>query len=479
MINKNAPRPLSAATASYQSKLCIAISLTLAGCSTFDPAYDTYADKHSAHQLVSRDDFEPIDLPSLINGVTPLPKEKHETEQAKEIYHRKQGASIDKAFLAFSEKYRLHESTGRSRRTEIQERILAASDQRCNDFKTLLQKKAANVSFNTGLIATGTALAATIVDNANTSKILSGFSGLSSGFRAEYNQAYFANAAIQVIVAGIDSRRRTAYEQIRHARSETLASYPLEAAVKDAIRYHGLCSTVSGLQEAGEAVRYYNEPGITAATRTIARSKMLIDIQGANADQVVEKLRRWQEVIPAERYLTGNPLGDETAEREVAGQELMDYYANGAAKLASRAAKIAAEVRVLDKSIIDDADKTRVEDVAARVSGAVTTSCKPAFVEKSAILVDLQAQRSVADEKQATQLSHQITQELLAARILRESMGYLISDFNARSDKIDQAIAALKDPKNTNAALDLKNAVGRYKAMAPTIAAGCKVTSLE
>jgi hypothetical protein len=451
-----------------------AFACVLAGCSTFDTDYDKYADKHSAYQLVQREEFEPIDLVSLIDESAALQKNAGLDHALPEV-QRQQGPLVDQAFRNFAERYRSAETVGRARRTEIQERILAASDQRCNDFKTLLQKKISNVSFNTGLVATGAAVAATIVDNLDTSKALAGIAGLASGYRAEYNQAYFANAAVQVVVAGIDSRRRTAYEQIRHARNESMANYPLEAAVKDAIRYHGLCSTVSGLQEAGEAVRYYNEPGITAATRTVARSKMLLDIQGSSAEQVIDKLKRWQEIVPAERYLAGNPLGDSARPAMLGAQEVMDYYEGGRASVRKRGATISAALKGADKNVVPAAEADKAVKIADSIEASIVKFCQPEFSRRAGLLLSLQAERANAEGEKADQLLLKLEQAAQGAEIVKASLNFVVANYLARADQLKLAIAALKDPADKTQTDAVKQALARLNAYAPVLAEGCEV----
>jgi hypothetical protein len=455
----------------------IGLATMLAGCGTAgkqsDDDYDKYADKHSAFQLIPSAQFEPIDLASLIGG---------EVRSGAGAGEAKAGQDIDQQFFAFAQKDRDLDKLGQSRRTAIQERILAASDQRCNDFKTLLQKKFANVSFKSGLAATAASLGATIATHLDTSRALSGIAGFASGYRAEYNQAYFANAAVQVVVAGIDSRRRTAYEQILLARKEPLAMYPLEAAVKDAIRYHGLCSTVSGLQEAGEAVRYYNEPGITAATRTLARSKMMIDIQGSTPDEVINKLKRWQEVVPAERYLAGNPLGEHNARQAGEGQAVMDAFAAARAAMGARAAELmvqVADVNKTSKALISDADYATAKSIAVGAAAALDNNCSAPFDAKVSSLVKLHARRAVATPAEAEVLSLQIEQELKSADILKASVNFVAAAHGARAEKLQEAIAARKAAGDVSKDQAVTDALRNYNAFAPVISPQCEVSKLQ
>ncbi len=453
--------------------------LLLAACSTTDNDYDKYADKHSAFQLIERDRFEPINLVSLINGVEGRARSIAEMSPGEKLKDSDAAAAeIDGAFRSFAELNRNSGDVGRARRNEIQERILGASDQRCNDFKTLLQKKQSNVSFLTGLTSTGSSVAATIVTNIDRSKLLAGIAGMASGYRAEYSQAFFANAAIQVVVAGIDSRRRTAYEQILLARKEGLTGYPLEAAVKDGIRYHGLCSTVAGLQEAGEAVRYYNEPGIAAATRTVARSKMLMDLQGANASEVINKLTQWQNIVPAERYLAGNPLGASALDDKGGAQSLIDHFEAGLARLQKRSATLAASV----KPYAEDPDWKEgikaAQAVAAPVVTSLVTSCKPELLDKARRLLEVKAKLGAAgttDEKLS--LDAQLAEQ--DANIAKASSDFVVAGYLERANTLENAFKALGSPEDKAKRPAVSTALTRLNNYAPAIGERCTVAAID
>lgn len=449
----------------------LSVLLSLCGCaSNLDrDNYDKYSDKFSAHQLVDREDFEPIDLVSLIQGQSP-PKVTGLTK----------GEQIDVAFRFFADANRNTGDLGRSRRNEIQERILAASDQRCNDFKNLLQKKFANANFISGIVSTAAAVAASVVNSVEGSKTLAGLAGLTNGYRSEYNQAFFANAAAQVVVAGIDSRRRTAYEQILRVRKEPLSEFPLEAAVKDGIRYHGLCSTVSGLQEAGEAVRYYNEPGITAATRTFARAKMLSDLNSIPAEQVLQKLADWQNAVPAERYLAGNPLGTSFGSAKGEGQSLIDHYIATTASVKKRASEIDAALSGVDVAIVPAAEKTKVMAVLDKLITAIDSNCKPTYQKRAQVMLEVQAQQSVAsDANETAQLSLKMTQLQQLSLALKAGLDFVGSAYISRGAALQKAITALGTTPDAGKKIDVTTSLAKFNKLAPQIAGDCEVTALE
>ena len=79
----------------------------------------------------------------------------------------------------------------------------------------------------------------------------------------------FSNLTIDVITKAIDLRRDTIYKNILEIRDKgggketaPIAVYPVEAAVKDAIRYHGSCSFIAGLEEAGTSLEKIRDPGL-------------------------------------------------------------------------------------------------------------------------------------------------------------------------------------------------------------------------
>ena len=100
-----------------------------------------------------------------------------------------------------------------------------------------------------------------------------------SGVRAEFNQELFLNLATQVIVQGIDTKRTMLYEQmVEHGQSKSIKDYNVQAAVKDAVYYHGQCSVIVGFQEAADAIKLVEDPGLNAATRTLLRVNVMRNI---------------------------------------------------------------------------------------------------------------------------------------------------------------------------------------------------------
>jgi len=87
----------------------------------------------------------------------------------------------------------------KQRRNAIQEGIIAASNQRCGEYKKLLKALDSRANFVLGSLTTAIAGAGAIFTPASTVRALSGIASIVSGVRSEFNEDYFANQTIQVL----------------------------------------------------------------------------------------------------------------------------------------------------------------------------------------------------------------------------------------------------------------------------------------
>ncbi len=239
-------------------------SIFLTGC-TWDwmpgPEWAMFGDNRvntsGANQLFG-ETFESIDLATLLdpeeraikkfNGVDANDKL---TDDQRKKYRNEVGDEkrVTLALAAFGTDY--DNNTRLFRRNAVQERILAASDQRCGLFKTLLMQSSTRANFILGTTTTVLAGAGAIVTGGAINALSAG-AAATSGVRAEYNQAYFRDLNLSVITSGIDLKRETIYDIIKVRQGEGYNVYNVEAAIRDAIKYHGACNMVEGISTAGE-----------------------------------------------------------------------------------------------------------------------------------------------------------------------------------------------------------------------------------
>jgi len=139
------------------------------------------------------------------------------------------------------------------RRNDLQERLITASNQRCSAYiRTIVSSKSQTQIGWTGL-ATLLAGAAAVVPHALTAKALAAGSSVSTGLLSTYNEAYFNNLAVTVVSSGISKQRESILASISTYKNRSLAEYPINAAIADALAYHAACNIVSGMEAAAKA----------------------------------------------------------------------------------------------------------------------------------------------------------------------------------------------------------------------------------
>jgi hypothetical protein len=267
-------------------------SMLLAGCSTLWTEIHenerleqvTGIDKHSSYPAVRRDSFEKVNLLELVDPGNDAEKQfkdnweftKFQPDFTDERKAIAMGAKYDLALAWFRQRKDISDEEKRRLRNSIQERILSVSISRCNVFKTYLRRDQADKNFLLGSATTVAAVLGAVLPGADAARYLAGTAGIFSGIRSEYNQAYFASLAAHVIAKGIETRQELVYRRIQtEGQNKAIDAYPLEAAIKDAIYFDGLCSVVAGLDQASASVDATTEPGMDAAMRTVLRARLL------------------------------------------------------------------------------------------------------------------------------------------------------------------------------------------------------------
>lgn len=261
-------------------------SALLAGCEAFptsgnnnDPeAIEQTAkvDIHSPFPVMHRGAVEDIKLIELLAGeeegrrIATLPSDAEDR-----VNGMAWSTKYDLAFAAFYRRLAGDVESQKIQRNRVQERILMASDQRCSVFKSNLQRDQSRNSFWFGALGTFAGALGAVSTGTQAARNLAAVSGVLSGVRAEYNQAFYSNLLFAVITRGIEERRREAYRTIQQeGQTKAIAAYPVEAAVKDAILYDGLCNTGAGLEQAQESIRLAQDPGQDTLNRLLVKANL-------------------------------------------------------------------------------------------------------------------------------------------------------------------------------------------------------------
>lgn len=271
--------------------------LLFSGCTTDGAGYlseTKSVDVTGAFQLVDRDKLETIDLGVLLcqyasqqisevdacmqqakqTVVTPqIPLSGGSGDTSVTSTATSEQINVDRSLSYFNNRIRqLRDSDRKAVRNALQERLLSASAQRCNAYKGNLQRTFSRTNFGLGVLTTVAGAAGALVNAPGAASNWAGLAAVSSGSRAEFNQDYMSNLAAYVIVDGIDKRRENVYELIQQkGQAKPYSEYPVEAAIKDALYYHGQCSVIAGFQQASDSIKTTNDPGLNAAISAMAK----------------------------------------------------------------------------------------------------------------------------------------------------------------------------------------------------------------
>lgn len=153
------------------------------------------------------------------------------------------------------------------RRNDLQDRIIAASNQRCGTFLRILTSSKSQTQMGWGGLATLLSGAASVTNPASAAKILAAGSTVSNSFLNLYNEAYFNNLTVSVISSGIAKYREGILTQITDQRQGTLSDYPVNRAIADALTYHSACNIITGLEAAATATKSASTVSVAPAIK--------------------------------------------------------------------------------------------------------------------------------------------------------------------------------------------------------------------
>ena len=168
------------------------------------------------------------------------------------------------------------ESELQYRRNDLQDRIIAASNQRCAAYLRVLISSKAQTQMGWGGLATLLSGAATVTSPVAAAKVLSAGSTISNSYLSLYNEAYFNSLSINVISAGISKQREGLLQYLGEERKKEMSQYPVHRAIADALSYHAACNIVSGLEAPAAATN-------AADAKAVAGKKTSSNQSGASA----------------------------------------------------------------------------------------------------------------------------------------------------------------------------------------------------
>lgn len=234
----------------------------LSGCATIDSSnafIRAQAESNPAgvKGLIRGDELRALNIADLVGSFVPdwqpyVPKPGGSLSERQAAEQRATDLAIAAFYSAgFSEeKAALY-------RNEIQDRIIAAANQRCQLWKNYFATASSTVGFWSGIVGAATGAASIAFSPEGTKDALTAVSTTSTSVGTQYEKSYLFSLTMPVVFQGVESRRQGIISSVTQRRTRAgapvpIQTYSLSEAIADALEYHAACSVASGLQQAQE-----------------------------------------------------------------------------------------------------------------------------------------------------------------------------------------------------------------------------------
>lgn len=173
-------------------------------------------------------DVVTLDLPRLMNA-----------------YSGSQAASFETALAAFSVAGTPDQRKGW--RNEIVNAVIMASEKNCSVYLEYLHGNQIAIKSISSVSATLLSGAAAVTTPTRSAQLLAAMGSAATGVGANLSESIFSNRAAEVIASGIQAERATLRAQINRSLPAPYDTWPLTAALTDAVAFHSRCNAISGL----------------------------------------------------------------------------------------------------------------------------------------------------------------------------------------------------------------------------------------
>lgn len=183
----------------------------------------------------------------------------------------------------------------------------------------LLQTYQSSVGFASGVAATVAGGLSALFTNATTARALGGGAGIASGVGAEFQSNYFKDQLVGMLQSGINLERLAIHSEI--AANQAKASYTLESALKDAIRYNAACSVSVAFDRLRDNISNRQNVGLEEAKNTVNK----VNLMAAELD--LRDTRKKAEAKQTLKYQQLRNDADDAKKRVAAAQDAYDLAA--------------------------------------------------------------------------------------------------------------------------------------------------------
>ncbi|HWH60013.1 MAG TPA: hypothetical protein VN682_20460 [Terriglobales bacterium] len=127
-------------------------------------------------------------------------------------------------------------------RNRLQDYLLTRSDEICLVHKSDILAISSTLNASFSGLTTILGGVGSIVTGVNAARALAGTAAISNGIRDDLNENVYYNNFASAIVRQIETQRKQKLQEIEPKRAKLTDEYSVEAAVRDVVEYHNLCS---------------------------------------------------------------------------------------------------------------------------------------------------------------------------------------------------------------------------------------------
>ena len=137
-------------------------------------------------------------------------------------------------------------------RNNFQHALFGIATSLCSDFRATLANQPKKALW-VGIVSELLSAASPVISDETRSRVVAA-AGSFTSITASEMDGYLDADKIEIALLGIELARTDIFKKVLESANEDLSEYPVNRAINDAMRYHGVCNLQDGLSTSADAV---------------------------------------------------------------------------------------------------------------------------------------------------------------------------------------------------------------------------------
>lgn len=142
--------------------------------------------------------------------------------------------------------------TTKEDRNNFQHALFGIATSLCADFRATLSNQPKKALW-VGIVSELLSAASPVISDETRSRVVAAAGSFTSITASEID-SYLDADKIEIALLGIELARTDIFKKVMESAGEELSEYPVNRAINDALRYHGVCNLQDGLSASADAV---------------------------------------------------------------------------------------------------------------------------------------------------------------------------------------------------------------------------------